>query len=248
MRIHTSGRVLLPLFCFQNLHKSLSSGVSPESLPWIRQTGSPVECRPHDPGSREPPYRRTAPRSDPEARSRIPVLRRPQHPDPASRIFLRAPDRPGGRSSSPGVLHGGKNGIVFFIRTALIPQPVDHQLFPAGGLPKGKALPKIFRKGHSQIVCLKRVQGHVDLVQGRGAKQQFLVLSKQRTVGRQNDLKSSLSRKLQKPFQLWMAQRLPHEVKIKIIRPWPQFGQQGSKFFFRQSPGFPLGSGAETAF
>ena len=66
---------------------------SGEFLPSLAEINSPVEWFRRNPGSREPPSRRTARQSDPAAHSRNSVCCFPPPPWRASQISLRIPDK-----------------------------------------------------------------------------------------------------------------------------------------------------------
>lgn len=81
---------------------------------------------------------------------------------------------------SPGLgeelLHGREDLLIFCIGTALIPKAVDGENVPLCCFAERKAAPEIFFKGDRQVVGFKGMQRDVYLMQGRGIKQQLLLL------------------------------------------------------------------------
>ena len=145
------------------------------------------------------------------------------------------------------VFHFPEDSGVLFVGTALIPQAVNHQFLALRGLAEGEAVLQIFFEGNSQVVGLKGVEGDIDLVQGRGAQEHFLLLLQQRAVGGEDYPESVFTGKNQKPLQIGVAQRLTHQMEVEKIGVRLQFRQQSREFFFRHNLGFALRSGTEAA-
>ena len=89
------------------------------------------------------------------------------------------------------------------------------------------------------------MEGNIDLVQGRGAKKQRLLLRKQGAVGGENYFEALFSGNLEKFPQVGMQQRLPHQMKVQKIRKGAQLGKQPGEFLHRHGMLFPVGSRAE---
>ena len=106
---------------------------------------------------------------------------------------------------------------------------------------------EVLFKGNSQVVSLKGMEGNVDLVQGRGGKQQLLLLWQQGAVGGEDDFESGFSCNAEKLSQMGMQQRFAHQMKIQKISVRMQLRQQGSEFLHRHGMLFPLRSGAKSA-
>ena len=144
-------------------------------------------------------------------------------------------------------MHSLEDRFILPVFAALIPKPVDHQLFAGAGMAKGKAVRQIAFKGNGEIIGLKSVEGDVDFMQRGGGKQHFLLLFQQGAVGGQDDLEALRPGKLKKPFQSGVQQRLSHQVKIQKVRVGTQFEKKNGKFFLRHGPFCPLGAGAKPA-
>ena len=143
--------------------------------------------------------------------------------------------------------HGAENFRVSLFRTAAVPQAVNNQKFPLRRLPEGKTPGKVRFKGDGKIVCFKGMERNIHLVKRGGVQQNFPLFFQQSPVGGENDPEARFPRKTKKFRKLRMAQRLAHQMEVKIVRPWAQFGQQGGKRLHRHELLFPPGAGAECA-
>ena len=138
-----------------------------------------------------------------------------------------------------------QNFSVSPICTAAIPEAVDYDLFPFCRPSELQALTDIFFKGNMQIVGFIRVKGNMDFVQGRGGKEQILMLAKERSVCGEDNTKAIRIGKFQETLQLGMAQGLSHQVEIEIIRKRLQLRQKHGKRICVHSCRGPLGSGTK---
>ena len=141
-----------------------------------------------------------------------------------------------------------QNLFVQRILTALIPQPVHHDLSPCGQLSKFQAAAHIVFQAATLHIGFKSVERDIDLMQGWLVQQHFLHFRQQRAVGGEDHPKAARSRHTQKFLQLGVAQGLAHQVEIQIVRVGAQLGKQRRKFLCGHSPARSLCSGAEAAF
>ena len=137
--------------------------------------------------------------------------------------------------------------LIHLISAPLIPKSQYNDLFPLGRFGKGKTLIDVLLKGNIQLVSLKGMERNVDFVQPGAGKEQLLLLLQEASVGSQDHMKSRIPCKLQKWLQQRVKQRLTHKVKVQIIRPRTEFGQQGSELLQGHGVLFALCAGAEIA-
>ena len=91
------------------------------------------------------------------------------------------------------------------------------------------------------------MEGQIDLVEGRGRQQRFLLPGQQGTVGGEDDPESQVPGPLQQLRQLGMQQGFPHDMEVEILAVGPQAAGQNGKFLHRQELCRAGGAGAETA-
>ena len=75
------------------------------------------------------------------------------------------------------MLHRGKDMLILFVCTAVIPQTINYQFFAFCSFAECKTIQQIFLKWNGKVIGFKSVKGDIDLMQGRGVQQHFLLFA-----------------------------------------------------------------------